>query len=313
MAHVRPSEHGCGGRTGHPLVAPHAACVDVVAIIRCSGGTASHADLTRDGRGALRAAIGARRVVRVARGVYALPHAPPALKAAASVRGVVSHSSAAQLWLLETVHPPDRHHVTVPRSRNASRGAAVMGLHYADLRAEEARAGVTSRVRTVVDCARSMAFGEALAIADSALRHGVVTRAQLVAAASAMPRAGRRRVLRVVRSAHGEAANPFESLVRALLIDAGLIGFVPQLTVRGRGWRYRVDLGDEVRRIVLEADSFAWDGDRAALARDARRYDELVVAGWLVLRFTWEQVLGDPGWVVSMVRGAIAQRERRAA
>ncbi len=252
-----------------------------------------------------------RGAVRVGRGAYALAQGPPALSAAASVRGVVSHASAARLWSLETLHPPDRHHVTVPRSRNAARGATVPGLHYADLRSDEACAGVTSPVRTVVDCARSMPFGEALAIADSALRHGVVTRSQLLVAASAMPRAGRATVQRVARSASGEAANPFESLVRALLIDAGLLGFVPQLTVRCRGRSYRVDLGDEGRRIALEADSFAWHGDRAALARDARRYDELVAGGWLVLRFAWEQVMGDPGWVVAMVRGALVQRERQ--
>ena len=36
--------------------------------------------------------------------------------------------------------------------------------------------------------------------------------------------------------------------------------------------------------------------------RDARRYDELVSGGFLVLRFTWEQILSDPAWVLAMVR-----------
>jgi very-short-patch-repair endonuclease len=67
-----------------------------------------------------------------------------------------------------------------------------------------------------------------------------------------------------------------------------------------------VDLGDPATGLLLEADSFLWHGQRAALERDARRYDELVSGGFLVLRFTWEQILGDPAWVLAMVRRAEA-------
>ncbi len=69
-----------------------------------------------------------------------------------------------------------------------------------------------------------------------------------------------------------------------------------------------VDLGDPERRIALEADSFEWHGGRVALDRDCRRYDELVRSGWLVLRFSWEQVMFDRGWVADVVRDAVAQR-----
>ncbi|MBP2349878.1 very-short-patch-repair endonuclease [Kribbella aluminosa] len=40
----------------------------------------------------------------------------------------------------------------------------------------------------------------------------------------------------------------------------------------------------------------------------SHRYDEMVAAGWLVLRFTYEQVVGDPAWVVATVRAALARR-----
>ncbi len=40
----------------------------------------------------------------------------------------------------------------------------------------------TSKVRTVLDCATELPFDEALAVADSALRHGDVTREELDAA-----------------------------------------------------------------------------------------------------------------------------------
>ena len=59
----------------------------------------------------------------------------------------------------------------------------------------------------------------------------------------------------------------------------------------------RPDLVDEDLRIVLEADSFEWHGKRASLRRDCRRYNLLVVDGWLVLRFAWEDVMHDQEFV----------------
>jgi hypothetical protein len=45
---------------------------------------------------------------------------------------------------------------------------------------------------------------------------------------------------------------------------------------------------------------------------DCRRYDELVIAGWLVLRFAWEHVMFEPEWVRHTIQGAIALRRAAA-
>jgi very-short-patch-repair endonuclease len=58
----------------------------------------------------------------------------------------------------------------------------------------------------------------------------------------------------------------------------------------------------------VEAEGFEFHGSRRDFAADCYRYDELNAAGWLVLRFTYEQVIGDPAWVVATVRAALAQR-----
>ena len=63
----------------------------------------------------------------------------------------------------------------------------------------------------------------------------------------------------------------------------------------------------------LEADSFTWHGSRAALARDAARYDRLVAAGWRVLRFSYEAVMGEPEWVRAQLAGAAAVQEAMCA
>lgn len=61
-------------------------------------------------------------------------------------------------------------------------------------------------------------------------------------------------------------------------------------------------------RIALEAEGFAFHGASSDFAADCRRYDELAAAGWLVLRFTYWQVLSEPKWVAGMIRAALEQR-----
>jgi very-short-patch-repair endonuclease len=60
------------------------------------------------------------------------------------------------------------------------------------------------------------------------------------------------------------------------------------------GWIGRVDLADLRLRLVLEADSMEYHGERSAQDRDCARYTRLTTSGWLVLRFTWEQVMHRP-------------------
>ena len=172
-----------------------------------------------------------------------------------------------------------------------------MTLHYAQISDE----GVTSPLRTVLDCARTMPFREGLAIADSALRGNLITKEELLEAAYRLTNRGSRRAMTVAEHSTPKAANPFESALRAVVITAGLDGFVPQLLICENNVNYRVDLGDPLRRLVAEADSFEFHGSPSALERDCRRYDELVSRGWLVLRFSWWQVLFDPEWVREML------------
>jgi very-short-patch-repair endonuclease len=116
----------------------------------------------------------------------------------------------------------------------------------------------------------------------------------------------------VAADADGDAANPFESALRAVLLDADIAGFTPQQPVPLlSGVRVYVDLGDRRRRIALEADSFEYHGTRRALRDDCRRYDELVRTGWTVLRFAWEHVIGDPRWVATVVTDVCTSVDRQ--
>ncbi|MDN4172424.1 hypothetical protein QWY28_05680 [Nocardioides sp. SOB77] len=55
-------------------------------------------------------------------------------------------------------------------------------------------------------------------------------------------------------------------------------------------------------RIAIEADSLAWHGGRDQLASDCRRCTGLVVHGWLVLRFSWEDEMFHRADVRRVVR-----------
>jgi very-short-patch-repair endonuclease len=66
------------------------------------------------------------------------------------------------------------------------------------------------------------------------------------------------------------------------------------------------DLVDVHRRLVIEADSHELHTGKDAHARDCVRYTALTVAGWLVLRLTWDQVMHSPAYVRSVLADLVA-------
>ena len=261
---------------------------------------------------ALQRALDQGTVIRPSRGLYCLPERLSRARVHA-LRGVVSHLSAAEIWELGVLTAPTMLHVTVRRHRSRVDCPDDVDLHYADLQPDEIRAEVTTVLRTVLDCAKTCQFPQALAIADTALRVGHITKQELVDAASALRGKGSARARRVAKHADSRAMSPAESALRGILIEGNITVFEPQFRATRNGrWIATVDLGDPATGIMLEADSFFWHGQRSGLERDARRYNELVVAGYLVLRFTWEHIVGDPEWVLSMVLQLLAQRGRSA-
>jgi very-short-patch-repair endonuclease len=153
-------------------------------------------------------------------------------------------------------------------------------------------------------------FDEAVAVADSALRDGV-GRSEIEHAIARGPARRRRRAFVALDAATAEAANAFESGLRAIALAVPELTVRPQVLIGGDGFWARVDLADEENRIVLEADSFRFHGTRGALKRDAERYNELSVRGWLVLRFAWEHVMFEPDWVAGVLAAAVDTQRRR--
>lgn len=258
------------------------------------------------------AALDAGTIVRTATGRYVLPTADEARRAASRLTAVVSHTSAAAHWCWPVKATPPLPHLTIRYKRRINSELSAV-LHYRDLEPAEVVDGwVTSRARTVVDCCLDLPFDEALAVVDSALRTGLRHR-EIRATTASLPDRGRRRVLAVLTAGDARAANPFESVLRSIATSVPGLAAQPRYRIRlTSGGRIRVDLGDEDLRIVLEADSFEFHAARKGFDRDYRRYDWLVLDDWLVLRFTWEMVMFEPGLVTSMIRDAVSLQKAQA-
>lgn len=259
-----------------------------------------------------------REVVRTSRDTY-LPRAQAgeirgrtdAVVLGAPPSAVVSHLSAAALWGFQVPLLPDdrRVHLTVSRGeRVRSRPDRV--VHCSEVPAAETRqlrgVTVTSPSRTWVDLVAVLPPPALLAVTDQMLARGfpedefpaVLRRA-----------AGRRGVVtarRVLPWADPRAGSPMESVLRWLLVEAGLPRPVLQHVVRHRDGRFlgRVDLAWPGHRVAVE-----FDGDvhreRDVFVNDLRRQNGLVLADWTVLRFTSADVLGRPEAVVRLTRGAV--------
>jgi very-short-patch-repair endonuclease len=273
----------------------------VVEVLAELGGIATRCTLIgATSRGEVDRALRHDQIVAVARGRYCLPTVGAAQRLAHALGGILSHTSAALHHGWEVKEVPERPHVTVPRRRHVdSKLAARATLHYADLTPDEITDGIaTNPETTLLQSLRVLPDDEALAIADSALRQGVppsVLRRVAITARGT----GAAKVRRIAGLANGDAANPFESCLRHVALQVDGLDVRPQVTLARLS--VRPDLVDADLGVVLEADSFGWHGNRAALRRDARRYNLMVVNGWLVLRFAWEDVMFDQDYVRSVL------------
>jgi len=182
-------------------------------------------------------------------------------------------------------------------------------VHWRRLDPDDVVDGRTGALLTVEHCARGLEFSAALAVADSALRSGDVLPQELTWLADRMTGRNAVAARRVLRAADGRADNPLESCLRAIALDVEAFHVQPQQMITGEDFFAMVDLADRRLRIVLEAEGFEHHGTREGLQRDCVRYTELAALGWVLLRFTYADVMGRPAWVRRMIEQTVQQRQ----
>ena len=149
------------------------------------------------------------------------------------------------------------------------------------------RFALTTGLRTALDIARLELLTDAVPALDVLLAKGIVGHRDLkVAGARLAGGRGAARGRRAVGLADPRAGSQPESRLRVLLALAGLVA-VPQVTVRAANGDFvaRVDLAFPDQRVAIEYDG-AWHAEPGQFAKDRRRLNALVAAGWTVLHVT---------------------------
>lgn len=155
--------------------------------------------------------------------------------------------------------------------------------------------------RTVLDCARELPVREALVVADAAVRSGLARRC-LQQAAETASGPGSGAIRRVVVLVDGRAESPIESCLRLLALPLATVDL--QVWVDGVG---RVDMLLD-GWLVVEADGFQHHSGRQHYRADRRRANALAVRGYVLLRFSYEDIVHRPDYVSTTIRLVVARR-----
>lgn len=260
----------------------------------------------------LTAAVGAEELVRVRRGLYALPEAPDGVLRAVRIGGRVSCVSAlahAGVWVYESPFP----HLQMPPSASRSRSPADRlvpltphnrdgcVLHWSGLvQPHAAHNHLVSPVDAMIMAVRCQHPWFAVASLDSALRVGYLAWSDLDSVFAGLPT--RLRYLRPLidrRSGSG-----LESVMRMILLEAGLETEI-QVRIGGVG---RVDFV-VAGCVVVETDGAEFHGD-SERPRDYDRDLTLAALRYTVIRLNYRQVMFEKSRVVLAIRTAVANNMR---
>ncbi len=244
------------------------------------------------------------------RGVYVAPDVADPFRASVRAALLVRPDAVAcrvtagrllQLWGLPVWTPTESPHLILPagRSYNRCTGLALRsGLRPGEKTTKDGLP-VTTLARTVRDMASVLELDELVCLLDSALKAGW------------RPDPGAPRMSPRLRAAmalaDARAESPFETLLRLLLVRAGLAPQTLQLEIFESGGRVyaRLDLAWPSVKVAVEADGRMYHDAPEALYRDRSRANALALDGWTILRFTWADLHRRPEWIVAQVRHAL--------
>lgn len=232
---------------------------------------------------------------------------------------VMSHESAAEhhgIPLVErgravvTVHASTTHvfdGVTVHRVRDLVDGDV--------LTTPDGR--VTTAARTLMDLAGVVKPDRLGRIVDQSLAGRLVCLEDLASVFARVARRGKkgtaamRKILDARCDPEGEEASALERRGLDVIRSAGL---PPPVREHPTPWdsTRRFDLAYPEHRLAIEWDSRRWHGRFEDFDRDRRRDRLAAIHGWVVLRFTWDDVDQRPAEVVQQIRVLLRRDSARA-
>lgn len=254
---------------------------------------------------AIEAARGAGQVCDLGAGWIALAEVPAAVVAARRLNGAVTCISAAPFYGLATIGETSGAHVAVPRRRGLRPVPAPTRVHRETHWTRPSQMPPVAPIAEVLSrVLRCQPARSAIVTVDSALNKELVTVDEV---AALLEGPGSVAALAALDRANSRSRSGIETLARLALEDAGLRTKAGVL-VSGVG---EVDLLVE-DWVVVECDGFAYHSGRREYREDRRRDRVLSARGYVVLRFTWEEIMRDPEIVAVAVR-SVLDRERKGA
>jgi len=180
---------------------------------------------------------------------------------------------------------------------------------------EVAGVPVTAPHRTILDLGAVSSEATVEAAVDEARRRGLISFAQLrwhLAAAGKRGVRGTaklRRILDARGEDKGRRESVLETLAGRLFRNSPLPMPILQLPIfRGREFLGRCDFAYPDLKIGIEVLGWKWHYGKRQWELDLRRRTHLVAEGWIVLEFTWDDVIKRPHYVIETIRDAIKQR-----
>lgn len=235
-------------------------------------------------------------------------------------QAVASHVTAARLWRFDGFRAsPARRveagvevEITVPRVQRPRSRPGLVVHRSADLGVadREVRRLVpsTTAARTLCDISARLTTRRLEAVLDDAERRGLVWRPHLRWRIAELHRRGRSGVPQLEHLLDRTEGRPLgdswlEQEALRIITRAELPTPRCQVRLRKVGGRIaRVDLFWQPERLVVELDGHATHATRRQRQADAERAARLSLAGWRMVRFTYEDVVERPDHVVEMIR-----------
>jgi very-short-patch-repair endonuclease len=251
------------------------------------------------------------RLHPIRRGVYAVGRSEVSFHGsliggvlAAGPDAVLSHTSAGALWRI-TDPVPGPLHVSIPQ-RTMRTGEDLVIHRRPSITAHTAHrhhVPVTSPALTIIDLATLLNDDELEAAVNAADQRSLIDPENLRRRLDQF--SGRRGVARLRRllDHHTRADTHLERRFLRLVGHAGLPTPLTQQWLLGR---YRVDFLWRDHNLVVETDGLTYHRTPAAQTKDRVRDQDLLTAGYTVIRFTHAQVITDPDHVTKTLQAALS-------
>jgi hypothetical protein len=289
----------------------------IAAAAATQAGVVSHQQLRALGLSAqaIYRRVSSGRLHRLHEGVFAVGHSVLSVEAkrwaavlALGADAFLSHVSAADAFEIRR-SSSGIVHVTVRGRGGRERRRGVRVHRPRALPDDEVttlrRLPITTPARTLLDLAAAGLRGRPLETAlDLAEQQKLLSFAELHHLLARYPRRPGTRLLtaqldryRGPTDVRSHLERLFNELCDAAGLPRPLVNTVIEGRVRDFYWPHC--------RLVVEADSYRWHRSPSAMNDDRERDVELTLAGYRVLRFTYEQVTRRPQYVIQAVRAAL--------